>query len=310
MCTLQPRLRAMPRPELPTRRLPKNAPTLAAGLIWLGALEALTRPSSWLTLPLQAERLNAMAVNLNDLSAGKFRNESDVEQKLIYPLLVAEEWLGIDPAAVHTKTYLPPATIDKGSGRRVGYYPDYSVWLRGFPVFIIEAKSPIEGVEEGFREAQLYAHEVNKSYPSGVSPIQTVACINGKKIRIGSLDGNDAVDYDVSSLQLASGTRSALVELVGCDALETQATRTLKQFRPTHSFRPINFAGGDTALNRPIDLNSFATDIAPLVRMFFVSESAERIDDIIRYAYVSSEETTKYDVILESFLRDNIQGAI
>jgi len=60
-------------------------------------------------------------------------------------------------------------------------------------------------------------------------------------------------------------------------------------------------------MNRPIDLNSFATDIAPLVRMFFVSESAERIDDIIRYAYVSREETTKYDTILKSFLRDSIQ---
>src|SRR5271166_3184149 len=112
-----------------------------------------------------------MAVNLNDLSAETFRNESDVEQKLIYPLLVAQEWLGIDPAAVHTKNYLPPVTIDKGSGRRIGYYPDYSIWLHGFPVLIIEAKSPIEGVEEGFREAQLYAHEVNKAYPTGLSPV-------------------------------------------------------------------------------------------------------------------------------------------
>src|ERR1700687_5023965 len=101
-----------------------------------------------------------MSVNLNDLSATQLRNESDVEQKLIYPLLVAEEWLGIDPAAVHTKSYLPPATIDKRSGRKSGYFPDYSIWLHGFPVFIIEAKSPLDGIEEGFREAQLYAHEV------------------------------------------------------------------------------------------------------------------------------------------------------
>jgi hypothetical protein len=54
-------------------------------------------------------------------------------------------------------------------------------------------------------------------------------------------------------------------------------------------------------------MNSFATDIAPLVRMFFVSESAERIEDIIPKAYVASDETTKCDQILELFLKDNIR---
>lgn len=248
-----------------------------------------------------------VSIDLSDLSSATLRNESDVEQKLLYPLLTADEWLAIPEAAVFTKKYLPPVTIDKGSGKRIGYYPDYSVWLNGFPVFILEAKSPLEGIEEGFREAQLYAHEVNKAYPAGVAPIQTVACSNGKQIRIGSWDASDAEDFEVASLQLASSTRTELIARIGIEALRHQADQSASKFRPTQAFRPINFIGGDVTLNRRLSLNSFATDIAPLIRMFFVSDSAERIDDIIQRAYVSSDETTKYDAILETFLRDNIQ---
>ena len=65
-----------------------------------------------------------MAIDVSDLSAASLRNESDVEQKLLYPLLTADEWLAIPEPAVFTKKYLPPVTIDKGSGRRVGYIPD------------------------------------------------------------------------------------------------------------------------------------------------------------------------------------------
>jgi hypothetical protein len=41
--------------------------------------------------------------------------------------------------------------------------------------------------------------------------------------------------------------------------------------------------------------------------MFFVSDTAERIDDIIERAYVSSDEITKYDQILESYLRERVE---
>lgn len=111
-----------------------------------------------------------MAVDLTDLGAAKFNTESDVEQKLVWPLLTATEWLNIPESSVKTKKYLPPVTIDKGRNRRIGYYPDYSIWVDAFPVLIFEAKSPAESTEEGFREAQLYAHELNKAYPTGISP--------------------------------------------------------------------------------------------------------------------------------------------
>lgn len=248
-----------------------------------------------------------MTIDLNDLSAAILKNEADVEQKLIFPLMNASEWLAIPNNAIFPKQYLPPLTIDKGSGRRSGYYPDYSVWIDGLPVLIVEAKSPLEGVINGYREAQLYAHEVNKAYPSGVAPISFVVCTDGQRLRVGHWDSNDFKDYRVADLKIGTGVRSELIEMIGAVQLYEHARLIGRRFRPTQWFRPIDSAGGDAAANRRISLNSFATEIAPLIRMFFVSESAERIDDIIQKAYVSSEETTKYDAILEGFLRDNIQ---
>jgi hypothetical protein len=66
-------------------------------------------------------------------------SESDVEQKLVYPFLVHPSFLGLPTEWVRTKEYMEPTEIDKGAGKRVGYIPDYSVWLSGFPLLIAEA---------------------------------------------------------------------------------------------------------------------------------------------------------------------------
>jgi hypothetical protein len=84
-----------------------------------------------------------MSVDLSDLSAATLTTESDVEQKLVMPLLTAEEWLHIPEVAIRTKGYLPPTAIGKGARRRSGYYPDYSVWINAMPVLIVEVKSQL-----------------------------------------------------------------------------------------------------------------------------------------------------------------------
>jgi hypothetical protein len=65
-----------------------------------------------------------MASDPTNLCSLSFTTESDVEQKLIITLLTSDEWLGIPLDTIHSKQYLPPVTIDKGAGRRIGYYPD------------------------------------------------------------------------------------------------------------------------------------------------------------------------------------------
>jgi hypothetical protein len=248
-----------------------------------------------------------MSVNLSDLSAASATTESDVEQKIILPLLTAAEWLAVPDSAIRTKHYLPPTTIDKGAGRRTGYYPDYSVWIDGLPILIVEAKSPLENVMEGFREAQLYAHEVNKAYPAGINPLCFVLAVNGKRLLFGSWDSQPVAIYEVSDLRLGNNLHSMLRQMLGIETLRATAAATRKKFRPTPLFRPIDFIGGDAMLNKRIGFNSFAADLAVLIRMFFVSDTAERLDDIIERAYVSSDEITKYDQLLETFLRERVE---
>jgi type I site-specific restriction endonuclease len=184
-----------------------------------------------------------MTVDLSDLGSARLVTESDVEQKLILPLLTANEWLGIPEGTIYTKKYLPPATIDKGRNRRIGYYPDYSVWIDGLPILIIEAKSPLESVEEGFREAQLYAHELNKGFPTGLSPARFVACTNGKTFRFGYWGSNAAETVEVPDLRLASAARDIVRSKLAFENLKASAERTRRQFRPTQTFRPVDSIG-------------------------------------------------------------------
>ena len=248
-----------------------------------------------------------MAIDLVDLGRTECGSESDVEQKIVLPLLTATEWLRIPANAVHTKHYLPPTTIDKGRKSKGGYYPDYSVWVDGLPVFIVEVKSPNESAEEGLREAQLYAHEINKVYPPGVNPVRFVLSLNGHKLLYGEWDSALHTEVPTADLKLSSGSSTALRSFLGIDALLRHVARVRGSFRLTNVFRPIDSIGGEQLLNRRLEFNSFATELADLIRMFFVSDEAERIDDIIERAYVSSSEITKYDQLLEGFLRDTIR---
>jgi GTPase SAR1 family protein len=241
--------------------------------------------------------------NLGSLS---FATESDVEQKLIITLLTADEWLGIPLDAIHSKQYLPPATIDKGAGRRIGYYPDYSIWVDSLPVFIIEAKSPKESFEEGFREAQLYAHDLNKAFETGINPVTLVLSTNGRHIRFGNWDSTAATDIAVADLKIGNAAHADIRQRLGMSSLRTIASSLRSRLRPTQCLRVVDQMGGEQALNRRLPLNSFAAELARPLRMFFDSDVSDRIDEIIEKAYVSNDEITRYDHIFELFLRDNI----
>lgn len=125
------------------------------------------------------------------IDPAKFATESDVEQKFIYPFLTNPNYLNIPSEWVKTKEYMSPTEIDKTAGKRLGYYPDYSVWISGVPVCILEAKSPDNTNEYGIREARLYATEINKRYPPNVNPIKYIISCNGHDILISEWDSEE-----------------------------------------------------------------------------------------------------------------------
>ncbi len=114
----------------------------------------------------------------------ELRDESDVEQKLVYPFLTNISYLAIPSAWVRSKEYMTPTEIDKAAGKRYGYFPDHSVWLGGLPLVIGEVKEPGVKVEEALREARMYASEVNKRYPPSVNPIGYVLACNGEQLAL------------------------------------------------------------------------------------------------------------------------------
>ncbi len=71
------------------------------------------------------------------------RSEGDVEAKLLIPLLSSELYLGIPSQNFFSKEYLAPTEVDKGAKIPGGYYPDFSVWIHGFPVLLVEARPPV-----------------------------------------------------------------------------------------------------------------------------------------------------------------------
>jgi hypothetical protein len=64
--------------------------------------------------------------------------------------------------------------------------------------------------------------------------------------------------------------------------------------------------GGQAVLNAKRPLNTFAADLSPILRRYFSSTPQENVHEIAEKAYVSSDEVTEYDRVLESLLKDRL----
>jgi len=129
-------------------------------------------------------------------------SESDVEQKVVTPLLSGDIYLEVSNRQIFSKQYLAPTVLDKTAGRTTGYYPDYTVWMRGFPVLVVEAKAPDVPSENGYREASLYARHLNQSYPTGLNPCHFLMSTNGKTLLAGYWDSQPTLEIQVTNLRL------------------------------------------------------------------------------------------------------------
>src|SRR5208282_6528429 len=54
--------------------------------------------------------------------------------------------------------------------------------------------------------------------------------------------------------------------------------------------------------------NSFAAELAPLMRRYFTSTTQNNDPDIYEKGYVGSDDVTEYDRILEALLKDKMAG--
>jgi hypothetical protein len=230
--------------------------------------------------------------------------EADVETKIIVPLLQGAAYLDIPESCVKAKKYLAPTPFNRKAGQTSGNYPDFSVWFHSFPCLIVEAKTPEVAVEVGYHEAQLYAAYLNQNYPTGINPAHFILATNDKQFMFGYWDSKPVLQGDVSDLTPQSSLMRELQGLCGSRALDNHALQCLNTSAAKRSVLPFNLAGGPALLRATIQPNRFAAPLAPLLQRYFSSSQQSSVAEIVERAYVSSDEVTEYDKILESLLKE------
>ena len=219
--------------------------------------------------------------------------ESDVEQKFIFPLLTAQmpTGLGYSPTDILTKRNIRGLEIDKGTSKKV-YFPDYLIIENGFPMVVIEAKNPDEDIIEGFREARLYAHEINALYQTNINPCNYVLASNYKKTAVGYWDSDTPIiefsDFDVSAAQKIF---YSFVDMLAKTRIVEKSLEIVNKTRESkHLTKPVFMFKGKARQNDLISDNSFGSNIALDYQYIYNPETEEEREKIINNAYVSSKK--------------------
>lgn len=224
------------------------------------------------------------------------RNESDVEQKFLYPLMTEPKplGLGLPAAVVLTKANVRRLTIGKGSDQKL-YYPDYLVTTMGHPLLVVEAKHPNESLAEGFRQARLYATELNALYDHGLAPARFVIASNGVELWYGYSDQSEPLGKtDCESLGSYSPAVAELVDIMSWEPLQRWAKEIADRTRPIDLFKPRRLVGGITLQNEEVGLNTFGVTLASTISPIFNPTSTRERADIARNAYISSKRRERY----------------
>lgn len=233
-------------------------------------------------------------------------NEADVEDKVIVPLLQGAAYLDIPSKAIKPKEYLAPTPFNRKAGQTSGGFPDFSIWFRSFPCLIVEAKPPEVPAEVAYHEAQMYAAYLNQNYPTNINPARFILAVNGTDFQAGYWDCRPVLSGSVADLRPQTTVMVDLQNLCGRYVLEDHARKCLQTSVAKRYLFPYNLAGGPALLRSTVNPNPFAAPLAPLLQRYFSSSPQSSIEEIVERAYVSSDEVTEYDRILESLLKERI----
>ncbi|HDR9203749.1 TPA: S1 RNA-binding domain-containing protein [Burkholderia vietnamiensis] len=220
--------------------------------------------------------------------------ESDVEQKLLFPIITESlpYGLGIPRSHVLTKFSIRRLEIGKGREGKL-YFPDYIVMADGLPVLVIEAKVPGESVDEGFREARLYAHEINTKFPTGFNPVTHVICSNGSELVYGVSDTSEGTPILLDELNVGSQKFATLQEEVNWVKLSAHASSLNQKKKPNRYWKPKKLLGGNAVQSEEVGRNSFGLTLSAEFGHVFAPETAEDKAEVARNAYVDSRASLR-----------------
>ena len=228
--------------------------------------------------------------------AGEMITESDVEQKFLYPLLVGERPLGLayDSATVHTKANIRRFKIGKGSDEK-SYFPDFVIARGGVPLVIAEAKTPGANLKEAYREARLYANEINSQYPSGLQPVFGLIATDGRILCAGTADhAEPRHNIILEDINIYSASYVEFVSEFDVAALGRALAIILPKIRPKRYWKPRKLVGGVSVQREEVGLNSFGATISANFSAIFNPLSLPDRKYIAKNAYISSKRRERY----------------
>lgn len=238
-------------------------------------------------------------------------NESDVEQKVVFKLLTTDEpsGLGFKSYHIQTKLNLRKLEIEKRAKAKL-YYPDYVILIDGLPLIVIEVKKNDEDLEEAYREARMYAHEINSLFPDDLNPCQHVIAIHGRSLLAGSWDSAPSLDIKINNWVMTNEDFGALVDNFGARKC-LKKVKNLKETLKTSVIyrRPLNLLGGKDIQNQQTK-NSFGETISIQYRhLFNPTDEAER-KDIVENAYVKVEKHLSHVDAIDRLIRKKISPSL
>ena len=238
--------------------------------------------------------------------------EGDVELKVITPLLLNPEpiGLGYNNSNIQSKISLRKLTIDKGAKAQL-YYPDFIVNVNGIPLVVIEAKKPNEDLVEAFRQASLYAGEINRFFKKDINPCELIIATDGKLLLAGSWDSADPqFSIPISEWLTTDSNFGSFLFRFSFSNLEKSAAASRKLIRTDASYKnPLNLLGGKYVQNQSIS-NSFGETISiQYQHLFNPNEESER-EDIVRNAYVKVTKHESHVEPIDRLIRKKIRPAI
>jgi len=234
--------------------------------------------------------------------------ESDVEQKLLWPLLTANAPSGLEllSSDVITKPNIRRIEIGKGSSRKL-YFPDYLVVLAGLPVLVIEAKAPGASIDEALREARLYGNELNAIFPAGINPCARVIVCNGGQLATAPVDTSQPdMVIDFVELTTASASYARLIEHCQKSTLQAHADRIRRRCRKPTYTRALSLVGGLGFQNEELAPNTFGATIVGDYGHIFNPRTREERAYVVRNAYIRSLRRQRYVEPIDRLIRSAV----
>ncbi|AWN50272.1 RNA-binding protein [Methylobacterium terrae] len=211
--------------------------------------------------------------------------------------------LNFDPVTVQTKKNLRRFAIGKGAEKK-SYIPDYVVTIDAFPILICEGKGPGANLDEAFREARLYAGELNAVFETDINPVRFVMATDGFNILAGYVD-SDTPKYriDDQNISLYSDSMANFVKHFGLESVVEQYKIVAKKTRPRRFWKPNRLIGGSAITHEEISYNSFGANITTDFSHIFKPLTLEDRATIAKHAYVPSKRRERYVEPIDRIIR-------